>query len=152
MAAATDARLIVRVADEGDLESIAALSGQLGYPTAPAEMRARYVRVRAANAGEIFVALLAAENRVIGWTHVVSCLQLEDAAYAELAGLIVDESIRGVGVGAALLSTAEDWARTQGFAAMRVRSNVLRERAHRFYEREGYARVKAQAMFRKALA
>lgn len=34
---------------------------------------------------------------------------------------------------------------------MRVRSNVIRERAHRFYEREGYARIKAQAVFRKQL-
>ena len=46
----------------------------------------------------------------------------------------------------------QDWARAQGFASMRVRSNVIRERAHRFYEREGYARIKAQAVFRKPLA
>jgi len=46
---------------------------------------------------------------------------------------------------------AEQWARVHGFALMRVRSNVVRERAHRFYEREGYARVKTQAVFRKAL-
>lgn len=79
-------------------------------------------------------------------------VQLEDGAFAELAGLVVDESVRGSGVGAALLAAAEDWARAQGFASMRVRSNVIRERAHRFYEREGYARIKAQAVFRKPLA
>ena len=93
-----------------------------------------------------------ADARVVGWAHVVPGLLLEEAPFAELAGLVVDESARGLGTGAALLAAAEDWARRQGFAAMRVRSNVLRERAHRFYEREGYARIKAQAVFRKALA
>ena len=151
MAAATEARIVVRTADDRDVESIAALSAQLGYPTAPVEMRERYARVRAASAGEIFVAALEAEGRVVGWTHVVPCLQLEDAPHAELAGLVVDESARGIGVGKVLLAAAEEWACTHGFEAMRVRSNVVRERAHRFYEREGYARVKAQAVFRKAL-
>jgi len=152
MAAVTETRAAVRAANDGDLESIAALSAQLGYPTVLAEMRERYARVRAAHAGEIFVAVLAPENRVVGWLHVVPCLQLEDAPHAELAGLVVDESVRSTGVGKALLAAAEEWARIHGFQAMRVRSNVVRERAHRFYEREGYARVKAQAMFRKALA
>jgi hypothetical protein len=34
---------------------------------------------------------------------------------------------------------------------MRVRSNVIRERAHRFYLREGYAEKKRQAVFLKQL-
>ncbi|MBS0516500.1 MAG: GNAT family N-acetyltransferase [Proteobacteria bacterium] len=150
MAAATDG-IIVRVAGEGDLSSIAALSAQLGYPTPAADTRERYARVRAAQAGEVFVATFAADARVVGWTHVVPRLQLEEAPHAELAGLVVDETVRGTGVGAALLAAAEDWARGQGFAAMRVRSNVVRERAHRFYEREGYVRTKSQAVLRKTL-
>jgi hypothetical protein len=34
---------------------------------------------------------------------------------------------------------------------MRVRSNAIRERAHAFYLRDGYARVKTSAVFEKAL-
>ena len=150
MAAATET-LVVRTAQEGDVEAIASLSAQLGYPTPADEMRERFSRVRAARAGEIFVATRTNDARVVGWTHVVARLQLEDAPYAELAGLVVDENVRGAGVGAALLAAAEGWARAQGFATIRVRSNVIRERAHRFYEREGYERIKAQAVFRKPL-
>jgi len=150
MAAATE-KIAVRAAQEGDVEALASLSAQLGYPTSVDEMRERYLRVRAAQAGEIFVAVCVSDARVLGWTHVVPRVQLEDAPYAELAGLVVDETARGTGVGAALLAATEDWARAQGFATMRVRSNVIRERAHRFYEREGYVRIKAQAMFRKIL-
>jgi hypothetical protein len=34
---------------------------------------------------------------------------------------------------------------------MRVRSNVIRERAHEFYKREGYAEKKRQVVFEKSL-
>jgi GNAT superfamily N-acetyltransferase len=151
MAAATDAGIAIRAAEEGDVEAIASLCGQLGYPAGADEMRMRYVRIRTTQAGEILVAVRSTDAAVVGWTHVVPRPQLEDAAFAELAGFVVDASARSAGVGAALLAAAEDWARRQGLATMRVRSNVIRERAHRFYEREGYARCKVQAVFRKVL-
>jgi hypothetical protein len=34
---------------------------------------------------------------------------------------------------------------------MQVRSRMSRERAHRFYEREGYEQVKTSVVFRKPL-
>ena len=150
MAAATDATIAIRVARDDDAAALADLSSQLGYPVDAASMRERLARVLAARVGEVYVAV-DVQDRVVGWTHVVPRLQLEDAPFAELAGLVVDESARGLGVGATLLAAAENWAREQGFASLRVRSNVLRERAHRFYEREGYVRIKSQAMFRKVL-
>ena len=58
---------------------------------------------------------------------------------------------RGVGVGAQLLHAAEQWAAKNGFGRMRVRSNVVRERAHRFYLREGYRERKRQVVFDKDL-
>jgi len=145
----------VRAARADDAAALALLSGQLGYPVGGVEMADRLARVRAQRVGEVFVASAgetdAADAEVLGWTHVVPRLQLEEAPFAELAGLIVAESARGLGVGAALLAAAEQWARDAGFALMRVRSNVVRERAHRFYEREGYRRVKVQGVFHKSI-
>ena len=149
MAVATSARIAIRTARDGDAAALADLSTQLGYPLDAVEMSRRLARVRA-GAGEVFIAE-DVHGHIVGWTHVMPRVQLEDGAFAELAGLVVDESARGSGVGAALPTAAEDWARAQGFASMRVRSNVIRERAHRLYEREGYARIKAQAVFRKQL-
>ncbi|WP_137913126.1 GNAT family N-acetyltransferase [Rudaea sp. 3F27F6] len=146
-----NSKFAIRVASDGDVSILARLAAQLGYPVDAAEMGARYARVRAARVGEVFVAEHIADEQVVGWTHVVPRLQLEDAPFAELAGLVVDDAVRGAGVGAVLLKAAEMWARSEGFATMRVRSNVVRERAHRFYEREGYERIKAQAVFRKDL-
>jgi GNAT superfamily N-acetyltransferase len=47
------------------------------------------------------------------------------------------------------VSAAETWAAKRGAKRLRVRSNVMRERAHRFYERLGYTITKRQAVFDK---
>ena len=139
----------IRPARAGDAFALADLSAQLGYVVDADEIAERLARVRAQGMGEVFVAEVDA--RVVGWTHVVPRLQLEDPAHAELAGLVVAEGARGARVGAALLAAAEGWARAQRFTLLRVRSNVVRERAHRFYERAGYCRVKQQAVFHKSI-
>jgi GNAT superfamily N-acetyltransferase len=150
MAAATEAPVCIRAARLDDADAIAELSTQLGYPTAAPVMHERLARVRDARAGEVFVAV-DAQQRVLGWTHASPCLVLERDPCVELAGLIVDASARGGGIGALLLEAAESWSRAHGFGALRVHSNVVRERAHRFYLQRGYVSSKEQAVFEKAL-
>jgi GNAT superfamily N-acetyltransferase len=50
-----------------------------------------------------------------------------------------------------LLGRAERWAREKGCRAIGLRSNVIRDRAHVFYERHGYKHTKTQKSFRKDL-
>ncbi|HVT32598.1 MAG TPA: GNAT family N-acetyltransferase, partial [Rhodanobacteraceae bacterium] len=92
-----------------------------------------------------------AEGRVVGWLHVASRAQLTEDACAEILGLVVAERSRSAGTGAALVRAAEAWARSEGCAGIRVRSRDTRERAHRFYERHGFARVKSQLVLAKPL-
>jgi GNAT superfamily N-acetyltransferase len=140
----------IRPAQDADAAALAELSGQLGYPLDAAAMQVRLKRVREAGNGEVFVAVTAA-GAVVGWTHVVKRVQLEDAPFAELSGLIVDATARNAGLGALLLQSAERWASDNGLARLRVRSNVVRERAHRFYLRAGYVERKRQVVFDKTL-
>ena len=140
----------IRPARSDDVASLAGLSTQLGYPATADMLSDRLMRVRDEGVGQVFVAA-DAHGRVLGWTHVVPRLHLEESPFAELAGLVVGEGARGAGVGAALLSAAEQWAREHGFAHFRVRSNVVRERAHRFYRREGCVERKRQVVFDKPL-
>ena len=97
--------------------------------------------------------LLVAEigGRVEGWIQVSLPRIFETPLQAEIAGLIVDESARGGGIGRTLLEAAEGWARARGCRAIRVRSNVVRERARAFYEREGFVVIKTQRVFEKPL-
>ena len=150
MAVATNATCVIRSACADDIGALVDLATQLGYPVEPLVMRERLVRVHETRVGEVFVAT-DAKAHVVGWTHVVPRLQLAEASFAELIGLVVDQTARNVGVGAKLLATAEDWAREQGFKMLRVRSNVLRERAHKFYLRAGYGERKRQVVLEKTL-
>ena len=148
--AALESAVSIRPARSDDAAALAELSTQLGYPAAAETLSQRLARVRDQGVGEVFVAT-DSQDRVLGWTHVVPRLHLEEAPFAELAGLVVGDGARGAGVGAALLAAAEQWARQHGFVQFRVRSNVVRERAHGFYRREGYVERKRQVVFDKAL-
>ena len=149
---ATETAISVRAATPADAEAVAELAGQLGYPATPEQIAHRLglLDERAGNA--VFVAETeAGEERVVGWVHVQGSYSLASDPSARVAGLVVDERLRGQGIGRALLEATEHWAAEQGFDEVRLRSNVIRERAHAFYERQGYERVKSSYLFRKAL-
>ena len=105
-----------------------------------------FENLKAAFAGE------SQANRRYTWmAQVGRGLSLASGEQAELVGLVVDEALRGRGIGAALVTAAEAWARERGLARLRVRSNVTREATHSFYRRLGYEEVKRQVVFRKSL-
>ncbi|HJX94960.1 MAG TPA: GNAT family N-acetyltransferase [Candidatus Acidoferrum sp.] len=142
--------LVTRRARSSDVRRVAELSGQLGYPTTAAEITKRMRRLKPASQNALFVAE-SADAGVVGWAHVSVTHLVEVGTRAELNGLIVAEDQRSLGAGARLLEAAEDWARKHGCPSMSVRSNVIRERAHKFYERQGYEHYKTQKAFRKPL-
>lgn len=150
MADAKKNKLKIRRAKNADAPRLAELAGQLGYPTTPAQLRERLRRIQPASQHAVFVAE-SANDGVIGWLHVSRQPLLEVEIRAEVNTLVVAEGQRSLGAGARLLAAAEDWARKRGCKGMSVRSNVIRERAHKFYERNGYEHYKTQKSFRKPL-
>ena len=140
----------VRRARLTDAERIAELSRQLGYPTPAKEMKSRLGDVLKDKEAACFVAD-SRESGLVGWIHVSTTPLLEVERRAEVNGLVVDETARNQGAGALLLAAAEKWARGKRCGSMSVRSNVLRERAHGFYLRNGYEHYKTQKAFRKGL-
>jgi GNAT superfamily N-acetyltransferase len=140
----------VRRARSTDAARIAELSGQLGYPASARQMNARLKDVLRDKEGACFVAELR-EGGLVGWIHVSTTPLLEVERRAEVNGLVVEETTRNLGAGAVLLAAAEKWARGKRCKSMSVRSNVLRERAHGFYLRNGYEHYKTQKAFRKQL-
>jgi len=132
-----------------DSAAVADLCGQLGYPVADEQIARRFLHVT--ERGHAVVLVADADEHVVGWIHVVVTPVLEADLYAEIAGLVVDDRRRSRGIGAELLRAGERWAREVGCTAMRVRSRIARERAHAFYERSGYARIKTQHAFEKPL-
>jgi len=140
----------IRPADSDDTPSLAALAGQLGYPCAVESMAARLQQLQQHGDHAILVADDPARG-VVGWVHVfVRPLLIAERA-AEIGGLVVDSELRSRGIGELLLEAAEDWAVRAGYPRLRVRSNVRRKRAHRFYHLRAYQVIKSQLVFEKEL-
>ena len=140
----------IRSAKRADEEAVAILAGQLGYPSSVHEIRERLVEILEDGDQAVFVAE-SADKEVIGWVHVFKTQRLIVEPFVEIGGLIVGEGLRGSGVGKALLEAAEAWVQGSEFTSIRVRSNVIREGAHSFYERLGYCCVKQQNVFYKII-
>jgi len=145
-----NSKLIIRRAKGSDAARLAQLAGELGYPTSTAQMKQRLRQIKPASQHAIFVAALP-QGEVVGWLHLSVEPLLEVDLRGEVNGLVVGEKRRSLGAGAVLLAAAETWARKQGCKSISVRSNVIRERAHKFYERNGYEHYKTQKAFRKAI-
>lgn len=142
--------LKIRRAKTEDAARLRELTAQLGYPATPAEIRKRIHGIRSAAQHALFLAETK-DAGVIGWIHVSKQPLLEAEIVAQINGLVVAEGHRSLGTGARLLAAAEDWARKHGCKGMVVRSNIIRERAHQFYERNGFEHYKTQKTFRKPL-
>jgi GNAT superfamily N-acetyltransferase len=142
--------LKIRQAKTSDAARLADLSGQLGYPTTPAQIAQRLKRLKSAPRNALWVADHS-QDGVAGWIHVSAVPLIEVDYRAEINAFVVGEKHRSQGAGAQLLAAAEEWARKQGCKGVSVRSNVIRERAHKFYERNGYEHYKTQKAFRKSL-
>lgn len=137
----------IRVATPEDAQALEPLFAQVGYPTPAATIAARLSKL-----GDGAVVFVAADaKRLSGFIALVIESEFLVAPQAVVVGLVVDEGARGNGLGARLLRAGESWAAQHGLECVLVRSNVIRERAHRFYEREGYARFKTQHNFRRSL-
>jgi len=140
----------VRRASVNDSATIAALSAQLGYPSAVDRVRERLLIVGVGQCDAVYVAE-SAQGVVIGWVHVAERQLVMTDRDACIEGRVVDEAWRRKGVGQMLLQTAEQWAVQQGHRAIRVRSNVVRAAAHEFYQNHGCHEVKRQVVYRRDL-
>ena len=143
-------RITIRAATLDDAPRLAPLSGQLGYGSTAEQVAARLAPILSDPEHVVFV---AEQNcgEIWGWADVFVMRTVGADPRAEVAGLVVDEGRRSQGIGALLMARTEKWARERGCAAVTLRSNVIRERAHIFYERLGYQVIKTQKSFRKML-
>jgi GNAT superfamily N-acetyltransferase len=140
---------LVRKADLRDCSRLAELCTQLGYPSSAADLTRRLPAILGAPEQAVFVAEL--DGSVAGWVHVLETASLEADRMAEVGGLVVDEAVRGQGIGKVLMSQAETWARQHGCQQLWLRSNILRKEAHEFYKSLGFAILKTSYTFRKQL-
>jgi GNAT superfamily N-acetyltransferase len=130
----------IRDAQIGDAPQISELITELGYPTASEAMRDRLAMILIDPDYATFVASAgAAVVGVAGGT--LSRYYEKDGVYARIAVLAVSSMARGQRIGAQLVQAVERWAAAKGAREVYVNSGLHRDEAHRFYERNGYART-----------
>lgn len=141
--------LTVRPLTLEDAEAASSLSTQLGYPCDAATMRDRIHQLAKSSDRIAFVAVL--EDIVVGWADAGIERHLQSAEVVELGGLVVQEGHRGLGIGRRLCEAVEAWAISHDIPRVRVRSQIKRQDAHRFYLRDGYKHIKTSEVFEKRL-
>jgi GNAT superfamily N-acetyltransferase len=141
----------IRPARNADADEIRRLAGELGYPVEAGEMAGRVAAVLADSKHQVLVAAGESGDRLLGWTHVEQRRSIAGGDHAEIMGMIIDPTARRLGIGAALVAAAEEWATARRLTTIEVRSNVVRDISHPFYEARGYARVKTQHSYEKSL-
>ena len=130
-----------------DAEAAAELSSQLGYPCSARDLRERIEEMLRAADRVAFAAV--ADGQMVGWIDAAMERHLQAPASVVIGGLVVREDMRGLGVGKLLCVEVEEWARSKSVPLVRVRSQIKREDAHRFYLRDGYSKVKTSFVFEK---
>ncbi len=142
-------QLVVRPLTVDDATAVTGLTEQLGYSGSPAQLRARIESMVRSEDRVAFAALF--DTELLGWIDAAVERHLQADDTVVIGGLVVRETARGRGVGKKLCEEVEHWARTRGFMKVRVRSQIKREDAHRFYLRDGYRQVKTSLVFEKNL-
>lgn len=139
----------IEIMSAGDLAAVTRLAEQLGYPNKLEDIELRFRSIQ----GSPDYALFVAKNtfgKVIGYIQINREIHtLVASPRAEVAALVVDQNERSKGIGTALLKHAEGWAKNENLGLIRVRSNVKRTDAHRFYQRNGYEIPKSWHLFTK---
>jgi GNAT superfamily N-acetyltransferase len=129
--------MIIRSAQGEDVEALASLMTELGYPTSSEDMHRRFEAISADPSYATLVA--AAGGKVLGMVGLHFERSYEsDGNLARIMALVVGSGHRGRGVGAALISAAEDWGRRKGAGDLMLTTHKRRAGAHEFYRRMGY--------------
>ncbi|HEY1991237.1 MAG TPA: GNAT family N-acetyltransferase [Gammaproteobacteria bacterium] len=130
-------KVAVRRAVHADAAAIAPLVTQLGYPSAAVEVEARLARLKDHPDIRAYVAEQAGAVLGIVGLMVFPAFH-RDGLHGYITALVVDEKVRGTGVGGALLEVAEAWFAERGVKRVNLTTALHREDAHGFYEKLGY--------------
>ena len=127
----------IREARTDDAAAVAALLGELGYPTSEEEAAFRLKRLHEEPHALVLVVDVDAAVAALG--GIRSEFPLEQAEpWARVIALVVGEQHRGRGIGAQLVNALEAEATSRGCVAVVLTSGNHRHEAHAFYERRGY--------------
>jgi len=86
-----------------------------------------------------YIAELSGE--IVGFISLTFDMRLSEVGkVAVIDELVVKKDLRNIGIGSALVEYAIGFAKSTGCCMVEVATNLCREAAHRFYERNGFVK------------
>lgn len=139
---------IIRECHFNDAEYIQKLNcNEMGYDYSLEDTKTKLEYLLGSNKDKIFVAEI--DNMVVGYVHANDYELTYAPSMKNIMGIAVSNTYRGNGIGRALLSKVEEWARISGAKGVRLVSGGTRLEAHEFYRHMGYDDGKQQLNFKK---
>ena len=137
----------LRLVKKEDARGVKKLAEELGYPSSEEKISEILNTVVQHDDHRMMVAEKADE--LVGYIHMVSSLTVGSEPFVEIAALSVLEDHRKLGIGKALIAESQKLANEKGLEYVRIRSNIIRREAHKFFEQRGFRNLKTQEVFVK---
>jgi N-acetylglutamate synthase-like GNAT family acetyltransferase len=137
----------IRSAQKEDCSGINQLTNQLGYSSSFEKICEIMDLVLDHTDHQVYIA--EKDNSIIGYIHLIQSIRIGSSPFVEIAAFIIDESARSIGVGSSLIKETENWASGLGLKDIRIRSNIIRQEAHKFFQNRGFQNIKTQEVFLK---
>ena len=139
-----------RKINEADISSVRNLLLQLGYKKTEDELNKIVDKINNDTNSILFIAQDDVEG-IVGCVHVLIETRLAEGTFGEIVSLVVDEKLRGNGIGKMLINEAVTWLRNTGMYRLRIRCNAIRKETHKFYADLGFIEEKSQKVFEKII-
>jgi GNAT superfamily N-acetyltransferase len=91
------------------------------------------------------------DGGLVGWIEAHDRELLQHPRVVEIGGLVVDQGMRGRGIGESLVAAVTAWGLGRGHSEIMVRSNIIRDGAHQFYNGLVFRRAKTSYTFSKEI-
>jgi GNAT superfamily N-acetyltransferase len=131
--------MIVRECIFSDIESLAILTTELGYPTTVSDMESRLTEISKNPNCRTIVAEI--NSVVVGYIGLLKSTSWEqNGCFIRIQALCVKSEYRKLGVGKALIDYAETWGKEISAKSLVLNSGNREERAsaHKFYPKIGF--------------
>lgn len=134
-----------------DVNSIYELNcTEMGYEYAVDKTKSKLERLLKSDKDKIFVAIV--QDIVVGYIHANDYDVIYAPPMKNIMGIAVSSEYKEHGIGKAMLTEIEKWAKETGAFGVRLVSGSTRTGAHEFYRRCGYDDGKQQINFKKSFS